>query len=57
MFNAPLVIQVTDDEQFLWKNLKIEQSKQLARENIKDIIAIGFDPVKTFIFTDFEYIR
>ena len=25
--------------------------------NIKDIIAFGFDPEKTFIFSDFEYIQ
>jgi len=24
--------------------------------NIKDIIAFGFDPEKTFIFSDIEYI-
>jgi len=25
--------------------------------NIKDIIAFGFDPEKTFIFSDVEYIK
>jgi tryptophanyl-tRNA synthetase len=25
--------------------------------NIKDIIAFGFDPQKTFIFSDVEYIK
>lgn len=25
--------------------------------NIKDIIAFGFDPEKTFIFSDIEYIK
>jgi len=25
--------------------------------NIKDIIAFGFDPEKTFIFSDMEYIH
>ncbi|WPT11333.1 Tryptophan--tRNA ligase, cytoplasmic [Picochlorum sp. SENEW3] len=54
-FNVPLVIQVTDDEKYLWKNLTIEQARKLARENIKDIIACGFDVSKTFIFSDFEY--
>lgn len=57
MFDVPLVIQLTDDEKFLWKDLKLEECRRLARENIKDIIAIGFDPEKTFIFTDFDYIR
>ena len=57
VFDVPLVIQLTDDEKFLWKDLKIEECRRLAQENIKDIIAIGFDPSKTFIFTDIDYIR
>ena len=30
---------------------------RLAFDNIKDIIAVGFDPKKTFIFTDLDYIQ
>ncbi|CAG9834336.1 unnamed protein product [Diabrotica balteata] len=55
VFNVPLVIQLTDDEKSLWKNLTIEEANRLAYENAKDIIAIGFDPDKTFIFSDFDY--
>lgn len=55
-FKVPLVIQLTDDEKFLWKNLTIEESQRLARENAKDIIACGFDISKTFIFADFSYV-
>lgn len=55
-FNVPLVIQLTDDEKTLWKDLKIEQSMKLARENAKDIIALGFDVNKTFIFSDLDFI-
>lgn len=55
MFDVPLVIQLTDDEKFYWKDLTVEQTEQMAKENMKDIIACGFDPEKTFIFTDFEY--
>jgi tryptophanyl-tRNA synthetase len=55
-FNVPLVIQVTDDEKYLWKGLSVDQARRLARENIKDIIACGFDVSKTFIFSDFEYV-
>jgi tryptophanyl-tRNA synthetase len=29
----------------------------MAKDNIKDIIAFGFDPEKTFIFQDTEYIK
>ncbi|XP_028808788.1 tryptophan--tRNA ligase, cytoplasmic [Neltuma alba] len=55
-FKVPLVIQLTDDEKFLWKNLSIEESQRLARENAKDIIACGFDISKTFIFSDFDFV-
>merc|ERR1719507_2944954 len=55
-FNVPLVIQLTDDEKFLWKDLKQEEAMRLARQNVKDIIALGFDVEKTFIFADFPFI-
>ncbi|XP_027334406.1 tryptophan--tRNA ligase, cytoplasmic [Abrus precatorius] len=55
-FKVPLVIQLTDDEKFFWKNLTIEDCRRLARENAKDIIACGFDISKTFIFADFNYV-
>ncbi|KAL2926730.1 Tryptophan--tRNA ligase cytoplasmic [Bienertia sinuspersici] len=42
-FKVPLVIQLTDDEKCMWKNLSVEESIRLARENAKDIIACGFD--------------
>lgn len=50
-----LVIQLTDDEKFLWKSISIADSIRFARENAKDIIALGFDPAKTFMFTDYGY--
>ena len=37
--------------------LSIEQTMKMANQNIKDIIAFGFDPEKTFIFSDIEYIQ
>lgn len=55
-FKVPLVIQLTDDEKCMWKNLTVEESKRLARENAKDIIACGFDITRTFIFSDFSYV-
>lgn len=55
-FNVPLVIQLTDDEKFLWKDLKIEEANKLAFENAKDIIACGFKPENTFIFSDLDFI-
>ncbi|RVX09248.1 Tryptophan--tRNA ligase, cytoplasmic [Vitis vinifera] len=55
-FKVPLVIQLTDDEKCMWKNLSVEESQRLARENAKDIIACGFDISRTFIFSDFDYV-
>eukprot|EP00800_Vazella_pourtalesii_P002435 TRINITY_DN1228_c0_g1_i1.p1 TRINITY_DN1228_c0_g1~~TRINITY_DN1228_c0_g1_i1.p1 ORF type:complete len:415 (+),score=124.68 TRINITY_DN1228_c0_g1_i1:57-1301(+) len=56
IFDVPLVIQLTDDEKFLWRDLSLEEAHQMAIENAKEIIAVGFDIKKTFIFTDLNYI-
>lgn len=55
VFNVPLVIQLTDDEKYLWKDITLEQAYKYALENTKDIIACGFDVNKTFIFSDLDY--
>ncbi|GAQ79027.1 Tryptophanyl-tRNA synthetase [Klebsormidium nitens] len=55
-FKVPLVIQLTDDEKAIWKNLSVDEARRLARENAKDIIACGFDVTRTFIFADFDYV-
>ncbi|KAA0166912.1 hypothetical protein FNF27_04838 [Cafeteria roenbergensis] len=54
-FNVPLVVQMTDDEKFLWKDLTLEDAYRLGKANAKDIIACGFDQRKTFIFSDLDY--
>ncbi|KAF8628345.1 hypothetical protein AX15_003886 [Amanita polypyramis BW_CC] len=57
VFNVPLVIQLTDDEKFLFKHeLKVDQTKSYARQNARDIIACGFKLEKTFIFSNFNYL-
>ncbi|KAI7864565.1 hypothetical protein BDF14DRAFT_1731983 [Spinellus fusiger] len=57
VFDVPLVIQLTDDEKFLFKaNLTLEQCNKFAYENAKDIIACGFNPEKTFIFSNLDFI-
>ncbi|XP_076464147.1 tryptophan--tRNA ligase, cytoplasmic-like [Babylonia areolata] len=55
VFDVPLVIQLTDDEKYLWKDLTEDEAHALAYENAKDIIACGFEEDKTFIFSDFDY--
>lgn len=57
VFDVPLVVQLTDDEKFLFKHeLKVEQTQKFAVANAKDIIAVGFKPEKTFIFSDYDYV-
>jgi tryptophanyl-tRNA synthetase len=55
-FQVPLVIQMTDDEKFLWKDLSQDEVERMTSENIKDVIAMGFDPNLTFIFRNFDYL-
>lgn len=57
VFDVPIVIQLTDDEKFLFKqNLTIEKANEYAYQNAKDIIACGFKPEKTFIFSDLDFV-
>ncbi|KOB66767.1 putative Tryptophanyl-tRNA synthetase, partial [Operophtera brumata] len=37
------IIQLTDDEKVLWRDIKIEDARGMAFNNAKDIIAVGFD--------------
>jgi len=56
VFDLPLVIQITDDEKYLYKEFTMDEIKKMTYENIKDIIACGFNPNKTFIFINTQYI-
>jgi tryptophanyl-tRNA synthetase len=53
--DLPLVVQLTDDEKFLFRAIPLDKMDKMARNNIKDIIAFGFDPAKTFIFRNTHY--
>ena len=56
VFDCPLVVQLTDDEKFMHsRTITIEEATRYTRENAKDIIAMGFDPKKTLIFADFDF--
>ena len=57
-FHVNTYIQITDDEKFLEekRDLSYEDTQHWARENILDIAAVGFDPDKTFILQDTEFI-
>lgn len=62
-FNVPLVIQMTDDEKFLFKGEydpengdDLMKYANLTLENARDIIACEFDYNKTFLFSDIDYV-
>lgn len=55
VFDCPLVIQMSDDEKYYFKQLDFETVYNLGFENAKDIIACGFNPNKTFIFSNRDY--
>ncbi|EWC74591.1 tryptophan-tRNA ligase [Plasmodium falciparum UGT5.1] len=55
-FNVPLVIQLSDDEKYLFnQNYSLEYINTLTNENVKDIISVGLNPELTFIFKNTEY--
>lgn len=57
-FKVNLYIQITDDEKYV---IKRERSwtdvQKYADENILDICAVGFDPDRTFVFKNSEYVK
>ncbi len=57
-FGVNLYIEITDDEKFLEekRHLSYEDAQKWAEENILEIAAVGFDPDRTFIFQDTEFI-
>ena len=57
-FGAELYFEMTDDEKYLnSQKLDLVQTEKMAFDNMLDLIAVGFDPKKTFIFTDTGYIK
>ncbi|EFX05801.1 tryptophanyl-tRNA synthetase [Grosmannia clavigera kw1407] len=57
VFDVPLVFMLTDDEKALFRDgLAFEDTLQFGLDNARDIIALGFDIKKTFIFSDLQYV-
>lgn len=55
-FDAPLYFQMTDDEKYLYREeLSLKDAISFSYDNALDVIALGFDPKKTYIFSDIEY--
>ncbi len=56
-FNAKLYFQMTDDEKFLvHPEFTLDKLLGFTYENALDLIALGFDPKKTFIISDVKHI-
>jgi tryptophanyl-tRNA synthetase len=55
VFDCVVVIQMADDEKYYFKDLDFETVDKYRIENSKDIMACGFNPKKTFIFSNREY--
>ncbi|TFF69183.1 MAG: tryptophan--tRNA ligase [Promethearchaeota archaeon] len=54
-FDVELWFQLTDDEKFLFnQSLSYDDAYKYSYENALDIIALGFNPKKTFIFSDID---
>ncbi|MEM3364694.1 MAG: tryptophan--tRNA ligase [Candidatus Micrarchaeia archaeon] len=57
-FKVNVYIEITDDEKFVFKrDLSWKDVQKHSDDNILDIAAVGFDPDRTFIFKDSEYVR
>lgn len=57
-YGAKLWMPVSDDEKFYVKpKLGFKTAEEMAENNMRHMIAMGFDPKKTVIFRDFEYTK
>jgi tryptophanyl-tRNA synthetase len=57
VFDAMVVVQMADDEKVYFKDMDFDEIHRLGFENAKDIIACGFNPDKTFIFSNRYFSR
>ncbi|NIO44949.1 MAG: tryptophan--tRNA ligase, partial [Candidatus Aenigmarchaeota archaeon] len=57
VFKAVVVFQIADDEKYWFKDKTWEEIYELGKKNVYDIIALGFDPERTFIFSNRDFSR
>lgn len=57
VFDAIVVFQMADDEKYWFKNMDFDNIYELGFKNARDIIALGFNPDKTFIFSNRDFSR
>jgi len=57
-FKTKVYLQFTDDEKFLFKkHLDLEEIESFTRENIIDILALGFEEKNTIVIQDTKHIN
>src|SRR3989344_4791116 len=57
-FNAELYFQMSDDEKFYFKEeLTLDDTTRLTKENMLDIIALGFDQKKTHFIINTQHAK
>lgn len=54
-FDVDLVIQITDDEKYLFREISDGNLKEFTHSNVVDILSLGFNPEKTHILIDSEH--
>jgi len=54
-FDVELWFQFTDDEKFLYKNMTYEEIQEWTKDNMKDVVAMGFNPQKTHFLVDTKH--
>jgi len=56
-FDTRLYFQMTNDEKFMFEpQLSLDDVRRFTYENTLDLLALGFEPEKTFIIEDIEHI-
>mmetsp|Transcript_3508 Transcript_3508/g.8733 ORF Transcript_3508/g.8733 Transcript_3508/m.8733 type:complete len:650 (+) Transcript_3508:177-2126(+) len=64
VFGVAVIVQISDDEKFLWDGYydadkgtdNLSSFHEVALEVAKEVVALGFDKSKTFIFTNLDYV-
>lgn len=56
VFNAVVVFQIADDEKYFFKGRvgEFDTYYELGHQNARDVIALGFDPEKTYLFSNHD---
>ncbi len=54
-FDVELWFQFTDDEKFLYKDMTYEEIQEWTKDNMKDVVAMDFNPKKTHFLIDTKH--